>query len=34
VVAEMPRAGATTLRIVRTLRSLPDPAASYSLIWR
>jgi hypothetical protein len=34
VVAEMPRAGTTKLRIVRTLRSLPDPAAGYSLIWR
>jgi hypothetical protein len=34
VVAEMPRAGATKLRILRTLRRLPDPAAGYSLIWR
>ena len=34
VVAEMPRAGDRTLRIVRTLRSLPDPSIGYSLIWR
>lgn len=34
VVAEMPTAGDRTLRIVRTLRSLPDPSADYSLIWR
>jgi hypothetical protein len=34
VVAEMPRAGDTTLRIVRTLRNLPDPSAGYTLIWR
>ena len=34
VVAEMPRAGGATLRIVGTLRNLPDPSAGYSLIWR
>jgi hypothetical protein len=34
VVAEMPHAGDTTLRIVRSLRNLPDPSAGYSLIWR
>ena len=33
VVAEMPRTGETTLRIVRTLRSLPV-SADYTLIWR
>jgi hypothetical protein len=34
VVAEMPRAGDTMLRVVRTLRSLPHPSAGYALIWR
>jgi hypothetical protein len=34
VVAEMPRAGDATLRIVGTLRTLPNPSAGYSLIWR
>jgi hypothetical protein len=34
VVAEMPRAGDTTLRIVRMLRNLPHPSTRYALIWR
>ncbi len=34
VVATMPVSGDRDLRIVRALRSLPDPAAGYTLIWR
>jgi hypothetical protein len=34
VVATMPVAGDRDLRIVRALRSLPDPSAGYTLIWR
>jgi hypothetical protein len=34
VVAEMPRPGDTTLRIVWALRSLPNALGGYSLIWR
>jgi hypothetical protein len=33
ILAEIPRAGDTTLRIVRTLRSVPV-SAGYTLIWR
>jgi hypothetical protein len=34
VVAEMPRPGDTTLRVVRILRELPNSSAAHTLIWR